>query len=133
VITPSKTVKTYETSPSAALKMHDTYFYARIVSIINDKKKIYMVKKAEIKKTIALPLSVHEKASELAKRIGLKQYEFIAAAILLAETDENFLQEILNTHAKKFALNGLDADVRKKLEELSLTELDALLNLVKKK
>ncbi len=113
--------------------MQDKYFHAKIVSIINDNKKIYMVKKAEIKKTIALPLSVHEKASELAKRIGLKQYEFIAAAIALAETDENFLQEILNTHAKKFALNGLDADVRKKLEELSLTELDALLNLVKKK
>jgi hypothetical protein len=92
-----------------------------------------MIKKAEIKKTIALPLSVHEKASELAKKIGLKQYEFIAAAVLLAETDENFRQEILNTHAKKYALNGLDADVMEKLQELSVAELDALLNLVKKK
>ena len=51
----------------------------------------------------------------------------------LAETDENFRQEILNTHAKKYALNGLDADVMEKLQELSVAELDALLNLVKKK
>lgn len=90
-----------------------------------------MDKKIEQKKTIALPIDVHQKASDLSKKVGLKQYEFIAAAINLAETDEKFLQAIVDTHAKKFNLNSLDAEVRKKLEALSPTDLDALLKSIK--
>jgi hypothetical protein len=91
-----------------------------------------MIKKSELKKTIALPISIHEKAGELAKQLGIKQYEFVTAAILLAEADNSFLQEILNTHAKRFSLSTLDINVRKKLEGLSVAELNALLAHLKK-
>lgn len=91
-----------------------------------------MIKKVEIKKTIALPLEIHQKASDLAKKVGLKQYEFIAAAINLAETNENFLQAIIDTHAKKFGLTGLNGEVRKKLESLSAENLEELLKHLKK-
>ena len=92
-----------------------------------------MINKPESKKTIALPISIHQKAGELANKVGMKQYEFIVAAILLAEADEKFLQEIVNTHAKRFSLNALDPSIRKKLEDLSITELDALLAHLKQK
>lgn len=79
------------------------------------------------KKTIALPIEIHQISLTLAKKVGLKHYELICAAIQLASTDEKFLQAIVETHAKKFRFNGLDPKVRAKLEALSVEDLDALL------
>jgi hypothetical protein len=83
---------------------------------------------APIKKTIALPLAIHKRASELAKKIGLKQYEFITAAILLAEEDEQVLEAILKLHHHRFPYRKVDVKVKKTLENLSQDQLDALLS-----
>ena len=91
-----------------------------------------MSNRSAYKKTIALPIAIHDRASELAKKLGIKQYELVTAAILLAETDEALQQAILNTHAKRFSLATLDIEVKKKLEGLSIKELDALLAHLKK-
>jgi hypothetical protein len=84
------------------------------------------------RKTISLPLDVHTKASEIAKRAGMKQYEFIASAIDLAFSDDAFFQAIIEQHKKKISLKGIDPDVRKKLESLSAEDLEALLKNLKK-
>ena len=91
-----------------------------------------MIQKIDVKKTIALPIEIHQKAGDLAKQVGLKQYEFITAAINLAEADDKFLQAIVETHAKKFGVNKLDDEVRKKLESLSAEDLEELLKHLKK-
>jgi hypothetical protein len=84
------------------------------------------------RKTISLPLDVHNKASEIAKRAGMKQYEFIASAIDLALSDNAVFQAIIEQHKKKISLKGIDAEVRKKLESLSAEDLETLLENLKK-
>ncbi|MCX7089150.1 MAG: hypothetical protein NTV00_14000 [Methylococcales bacterium] len=84
------------------------------------------------RKTISLPLDVHNKAGEISKRAGIKQYEFIAAAIDLAFSDETIFQAIIEQHKKKTSLKGIDVEVRKKLESLSAKDLEELLKHLKK-
>lgn len=83
------------------------------------------------RKTISLPIDVHNRIAEIAKKASIKQYEFIAAAIDLAFFDESFFQAIVEQHKKKSSLSEIDIKVRKKLESLSVDDLDALLNNLK--
>jgi len=83
------------------------------------------------RKTVSLPLDVHDKVSEIAKRAGIKQYEFIASAIELACSDEAVFQAIVEQHKKKTSLKEMDPEVKKKLESLSAEDLDVLLKNLK--
>lgn len=83
------------------------------------------------RKTISLPIDVHDKASKIAKRAGMKQYEFIASAIELAFSDDAVFQAIVEQHKKKTSLKGIDPEVRKKLVSLSAEDLEVLLKNLK--
>ncbi|MFZ2403814.1 MAG: hypothetical protein WAW41_01680 [Methylobacter sp.] len=83
------------------------------------------------RKTISLPIDVHDKVSEIAKRAGIKQYEFIASAIELAFLDDAVFRAIVEQHKKKNSLKGMDPEVRRKLESLSAEDLDVLLKNLK--
>ncbi|MEQ1638856.1 MAG: hypothetical protein ABL903_19530 [Methylococcales bacterium] len=88
------------------------------------------------RKTISLPAEIHHKVCEIAKRAEMKQYEFIASAIDLADSDETFFQAIIEQHKQKkrikSSLKGIDSAVIKKLEALSPEDLQGLLENLKK-